>query len=145
VALVPWRSPASEVSLGFPEGVLGGQDVSAWERIEGHAEIGSQSIDYTFWVDPRYGALYAVTRYKISVVEKGPDGREVRRPAGETLIWNSQPGSREPLQCYALAPAGETPGGWRRVAARSVEYGDAMKTAISLYKYHSTQLRNAVR
>jgi len=147
LATGPPAHAAPALAIYLPEGVPEAREAEGWERIEGEVASDSQRIDYALYVDPRYGALYVVTRYRITVISRMADGREERRPERETLIWNSRPGSREPLRCYDLQapPAGEgrSPGEWRRVPAGTDEYRAAMATAVRLYGHHAEQLHAA--
>jgi hypothetical protein len=138
--LVPLSPSASELTLSLPEGLPGGDDVAGWEQFEGRAEIGGQDIAYILYVDPRYPALYRLTRYQITVVTRTAGGPDPRSAEDEKLIWNARPGIREPLRCYSLQTSPK-PRKWQTVSSDSDDYRSAMRTAMSLYNHHNHQSR----
>jgi len=138
-ALLPVFLAAAELTLSFPEEIPEASDVAGWERIEGRAELGVQSIDYVLYVDPRHPALYRLTRYRITLVTRNPEGREVRLQEEEKVVWNARPGVRVPLHCYALGDASQQQGRWRAVGPGSDEYRTAMMTVMHLYGHHRNQ------
>lgn len=143
-ALLAAFLPASPTSLelltlSLPQGISEGQNVAGWEHFEGRAEIGSRDIAYVLYVDPRYPALYRLTRYRITVVTRTAEGPELRSTAEEKLVWNARPGVREPLVCYTLQ-ASPDPGQWQAVPVGSEGYRDAMSTAVGLYQHYQRQL-----
>jgi hypothetical protein len=142
-ALLSVPLAAAELTLSFPQEIPGAGDIAGWERIEGRAELGARSIDYVLYVDPRFPALYKITRYRITVVTRTPEGRELRRSEDETLVWNSRPGVREPLNCYTLQPP-QREGRWQRVPPSSDEYRVAMATAISVYAHQRRRIHAAL-
>jgi hypothetical protein len=142
--LLPSSPRASELTLSLPDELSEGTDVAGWEQFGGHAAIGSQDIAYVLYVDPRYPALYRLTRYQITIVTKTAEGRDVRSVEDEKLIWNSQPGSREPLRCYTLLRASAEPSRWQPVPWDSEGYRNTMHTVVSLYQHHQRMLEGAL-
>lgn len=142
-ALLPLSLGASGLTLSLPQELPEDRDFAGWERIEGRAEIGAQDISYILYVDPRYPALYRLTRYRITVVTRTAEGREMRSAEDEKLVWNSRPGIREPLRCYTLQASPE-PGHWNTVPSGSEGYRNALSTAVSLYQHHHRQLKAAI-
>jgi hypothetical protein len=140
-AFSPGSATTAELTLSLPEEITA-RDVAGWEQFEGRASIGSQDIPYVLYVDPRFPAFFRLTRYQITVVTRTPEGRELRTTAEQILVWNSHPGSREPLVCYTLHGS-PRPGQWLAVASGSESYRSAMTTAMSLYQHYSDHLHAA--
>ena len=114
--------------------------IAGWEKFAGQADIGADSVVYELYVNPRRPALYEITRYRLTTATRGTDGRTRRREETEKVLWNSAPGTGEPLRCFEwiarrtwstlwLAGSGE----WRRVEPGSPAYNSAMGTAIRVY------------
>ena len=144
--VLPAAVSAAELSSELPPDVPPARLAEGWERIDGHADTRDQRIDYALYVDPRYQALYVLTRYRISRITAGSDGGRVVRRESEKLLWNSHPGSREPLLAYELDPATADRGPrWRTLATGSDAYREVLMTAIGLYNHHSRRLSDAAR
>lgn len=114
--------------------------IASWERFAGQADMGGDSVIYELYVNPRRPALYEITRYRLTTSTTGADGRTRRQQETEKVLWNSAPGTGEPLHCFEwiaqrtwrtlwLASAGE----WRRMEPGSPAYRSAMGTAIRVY------------
>jgi hypothetical protein len=140
-AASPGSATPAELTLSLPAEITAG-DVAGWEQFEGRAAIGSQDIPYVLYVDPRFPAIFRLTRYQITVVTRTPEGRELRSTAEQILVWNSHPGSREPLVCYTLHTS-RSSGQWLAVPSGSESYRSAMTTAISLYQHYSNHRQAA--
>jgi len=118
--------------------------IARWEKFAGQADMGDASVVYELYVNPVRPALYEITRYRLTTSAAGSDGRTRRHEETEKVLWNSAPGTREPLRCFEwiaqrtwrtlwLASAGE----WRRMEPGSPAYRSAMGTAIRVYAAHN--------
>ena len=105
--------------------------IAGWEKFAGQADIGADSVVYELYVNPRRPALYEITRYRLTTATSEET---------EKVLWNSAPGTGEPLRCFEwiarrtwrtlwLAGNGE----WRRMEPGSPAYNSAMGTAIRVY------------
>jgi hypothetical protein len=137
---------ASEMAAFLPEEVPELGALARWERYDGRVKgVEGRSISYVLYVDPRYQALYRLTRYRVTIVTRTAEGREERRHEAETLVWNSKPGSGEPLHCYTLTQDVDGPARWQTVAHGSEAYLQAMRTSIFIYSELGTQFRRSIR
>lgn len=111
--------------------------IARWEKFAGQADIGADKVVYELYVNPQRPALYEITRYRLTTSTTGRDGRTRRHEETEKVLWNSAPGTREPLRCFEwiarrtlwLAGSGE----WRRMEPGSPAYNSAMGNAIRVY------------
>jgi hypothetical protein len=114
--------------------------IAGWEKFAGQADMGDASVIYELYVNPRRPGLYEITHYRLTTSTTSSDGRTRRQVETEKVLWNSAPGTREPLHCFEwiaqrtwrtlwLASAGE----WRRMEPGSPRYNSAMGTAIRVY------------
>ena len=114
--------------------------ISGWQKLAGQADMGDASVVYELYVNPRRPALYEITRYRLTTSTTSTDGRTRRHVETEKVLWNSAPGTAEPLHCFEwiarrtwrslwLARGGE----WRRMEPGSPAYKSAMGTAIRVY------------
>jgi hypothetical protein len=134
---------SSLVTLAYdrPAALPSNAIVSRWPRVAGDADLGSGArVSYELYVEPSRPLLYVITRYRVS--QAGASGAE-----NEFLIWNSQPGSREPLRCFErvaqpAAKAGEPAmWSWVVVPQGSDPYRMAMMTAVRVYAVHQELFR----
>lgn len=112
-------------------------DVSAWQHVQGDIETTELRVVYALSTSPARPGLYALTRYRLThkgSPRLGPDAND--RTESEKLIWNSQPGSRVPLRCFARAADGS----WRTLAPDSPEFKQEMGNAIAVYMLHRRAL-----
>jgi hypothetical protein len=128
-----------------PAGVPAGETIATWERMSGQARSAGDLIAYELHVQPQRRALYALTRYRVL----SPAGLE---PGNEMLIWNAQPGTRQPLLCFERVSYRDwrTMGASRRWAWEPVQHGTdryrvAMATAIRVYYLHQATVVAAAR
>jgi hypothetical protein len=115
--------------------------VAAWPRVAGYAAFGAgRRISYELYVEPSRSALYAITRYRVSSSSGARN---------EVLIWNSRPGTHEPLHCFErVAQAPTVAGGavkwiWVAVPHDTAPYREAMLTAIHVYGAYQAMLWRA--
>jgi hypothetical protein len=127
---------AEKLPAELPDSVT----VGGWEKFAGKANMAEASVVYELYVNPVRPALYEITRYRLTTSTTGSDGRTRRNQETEKVVWNSAPGTKEPLQAFEwiarrtwrtlwLATKGE----WRRMEPGSPDYRSAMKTAINVY------------
>jgi hypothetical protein len=114
--------------------------VSQWPRVAGDADFGrGLRVSYELYVEPSRPMLYAITRYRVS------PGRG-RADQNEMLIWNAQPGTREPVLCFerVMRPATSSAAAsveWVPVAQSSPTYRDAMMIAVRVYSAYQAVVR----
>jgi hypothetical protein len=127
---------AEKLPAELPDSVT----VGGWVKFAGKAEIAEASVLYELYVNPVRPALYEITRYRLTTSTTGSDGRTRRQQETEKVLWNSAPGTHQPLRAFEwiarrtwrtlwLATKGE----WRRMEPGSPAYRSAMKTAIEVY------------
>jgi hypothetical protein len=130
----------SPLSRKFPPAVPSGKQLVQWEHETGEARTATHALVYELWVDPGRPGLYAITHYRVSLL----DGSH-RRDAHEVLLWNAAPG--EPLRCFqrvSYRPIWAL-GLWRRWKWRVVPRGSAsfdaeMRRAIEVYALQRQRL-----
>ena len=114
--------------------------IGGWQKFAGQKDLEESSVVYELYVNPARPALYEITRYRLTTSTRGSDGRARRQQETEKVVWNSAPGTNQPLQAFEwiarrtwrtfwLASHGE----WRRMEPGSPAYLSAMQTAISVY------------
>ena len=114
--------------------------VGGWQKFAGQTDKDDFSVVYALYVNPARPALYEITRYRLTTSTRGSDGRSRRHQETEKVVWNSAPGTNQPLQAFEwiarrtwrtlwLATTGE----WRRMEPGSPAYRSAMTTAIKVY------------
>jgi len=123
---------AAEFSIELPSGVPTAAVLAKWEKITGDVEASGERVSYVFYVNPLRQALYEVTRYRITRLSTGADGKPQRQHETEKLLWNAHPGTGERLRCYEL----REPGGWVQLGQGTPEYRAEMMTAIHVYGLH---------
>ena len=123
---------AAGFSLELPADVPTAAVLANWQKITGDVDTPTEAVSYVFYVNPVRQALYEVTRYRVTRLSPGPDGKPQRRPETEKLLWNAHPGTGELLRCYEL----REPGGWVRMEQGTPEYRAEMMTAIHVYGLH---------
>ena len=123
---------AVELSIELPSGVPTAAVLAQWQKITGDVDTPSERVSYALYVNPLRQALYEVTRYRVTRLSTGADGKPQQRPETEKLLWNAHPGSGELLRCYEL----REPGGWVQLARGTPEYKAEMMTAIHVYGLH---------
>jgi hypothetical protein len=114
--------------------------IAGWEKFAGQASFDDGSVVYELYVNPRRPALYEITRYRLTTSTTGADGRARPHDETEKVLWNSAPGTGEPLRGFewiarrtwwTLWLTGS--GDWRRMEPGSPAYKSAMGTAIRVY------------
>ena len=123
-------------------GVLPSHEVvSQWPRVSGNADFGrGLRVSYELYVEPSRPLLYAITRYRVSPGRGAADQNEV-------LIWNAQPGTREPLLCFERVLQPPVKEGamatveWVAVPHGSQDYRNAMQTAVRVYFAYQAVVR----
>jgi hypothetical protein len=124
----------------LPAEVPGTVAMAGWEKFAGQGQVSDGSVVYELYVNPLRPALYEITRYRLTKSTEGSDGRTRRHEETEKVLWNSAPGTGEPLWCFEwiaertwrtlwLGRGGE----WRRMSPESAAYKSAMGTAIRVY------------
>jgi len=108
------------LTVRLPSEVPGPEILARWELIQGWKDSPGFRVSYRFYVDPARSALYRVTQYRVT-------------PETEKVLWNAQPGSGAPLECYELLPEG-----WRRLDPASERYRAEMAMAVRIYYVHRT-------
>jgi hypothetical protein len=114
--------------------------VGGWEKFAGRADLPEASLVYELYVNPVRPALYEITRYRLTTATVGSDGRTRREQETEKVLWNSAPGTKQPLMAFEWVARRTwrtlwmaTRGEWRRMEPGSPAYDSAMKTAINVY------------
>jgi hypothetical protein len=110
----------------LPEGVPGPQERVGWEEVRGEIHRENDGVLYALYVNPRYGALYQITQFRIWSRRGGKLDEET-----EKLLWNPRPGVREPLFLYAREG-----NSWQRIPAGTPPYDREILHAINLYNLH---------
>jgi len=124
---------AQELTASLPRDVPAAAAMSGWEKADGRAEVGEWSVVYALYVNPVRPGLYEVTRFRVA-------------HETEKLLWNSRPGSREPLVCYEWSGRRSWRSlwirrwAWRRLAPGTEAYRAAMFTALRVYALHRARL-----
>jgi hypothetical protein len=119
-------APAGEpLSLTWPSGVPDGQALG-WEKITGEIDTLTESLVYTFYVNPARPAIYELAQYRFVQV----DGA-TRTPSSEKIVWNKYPSGGKGPQCYALEA-----GAWRTLERGSDEYRSEMGMTMHVYGVH---------
>jgi hypothetical protein len=113
------------LSVGLPSGVPDGKRLG-WEVVSGAIDTATESLVYTFYVNPARQAIYEVARYRFVKV----DGT-TRTPSTEKLVWNQSPSGGRGPQCYALEA-----GAWRTLERGSEEYRSEMGMMMHVYGVH---------
>lgn len=109
-------------------------DPSGWEKSSGSAEFDNphRFVDYELYVQPGREALYALTRYRITLTD--PRDRErYKITANEKLQWDPPTGAPRRFQCDAH-PSG--PCRWRELPRWSAEYVGETPAILSVYSLH---------
>lgn len=121
---------AAPLTARIPPGVPDGETLG-WEKITGDVETASARVVYTFYVNPARGAIYELTRYRVTrfVVK---DGRRTAVPDTEKFVWHAHPGTGQVPLCFALGPEGL----WKAVLPGTQEYQWEMGTAMQVYGLH---------
>lgn len=116
----------SRIPAGVPDG-----EALGWEKITGDVETATERVVYTFYVNPARGAIYELTRYRMTrfVVK---DGRRTLAPETEKFVWHAHPGTGQVPLCFALGPEGR----WKVVLPGTPEYQWEMRTAMQVYGLH---------
>lgn len=132
--------PAGEAGAGFaptlPPGIA---DVSGWETVAGQVDSTQVRGGFIFYVNPSFGAIYQVMRYRVQLV--APIGNlEEHRASTERVVYVRHPGLREPLQCWAATSPGTGPT-WREIAPGSDEYRMEMFTLTRVLAVHRKALK----
>ena len=126
--LAPLALSAAEPRLAFtfPVGVPDGSGLG-WEKITGEVRSATESLVYTFFVNPARPAIYELAQYRLVRLD-GPR----RTPLTEKLIWNKYPtGGLGPL-CFELESSGQ----WRTLERGSAEYRTEMGVTMHVYGVH---------
>lgn len=126
--LVPLALSAAvpQLSARLPAGVPDGAQLG-WEKITGEVDTATESLVYTFFVNPARPAIYELAQYRFVRVE-GP----MRTPLTEKLIWNKYPTGGKGPQCYELEDSGQ----WRTLERGSDEYRSEMGMTMHVYDVH---------
>jgi hypothetical protein len=137
-AFLPFTPPMDPERLteGFPQGLPSEETLARWEQIWGEGGSDELKVVYRFYIDPARPALYRITQYRVT--RSQADSAPVSDT--EKLIWNAEPGSRAPLQCFERV---RTPGQawqWRRLEPDSHRYRIEMSTAMAIYRLHRSRL-----
>jgi hypothetical protein len=119
------------LSQDWPAGVPGPVEMAGWERIDGDVETTRGRAIYALYVDPRRGAIYTVTRYRVRWKELGADGRPRERTETEKYVWLR----RRELGGAVCFERG-TDGQWRELASGSAAFRAEMATSIAVYGLH---------
>ena len=101
-----WARAFGDAALGVPDGAQLG-----WEKITGEVETATESLVYTFFVNPARPAIYELAQYRFVRVEG-----QRRTPLTEKFVWNKYPSGGKGPQCFALEARGS---GARSSAART--------------------------
>jgi hypothetical protein len=114
--------------------------------VDGQAEEPFWGVAYELYVNPRRPGLYEVTRFRVHRLEPRPGASPRRVAETEKLLWNSRPGTREPLVGYERAPHRSwrtlwlRRWKWRPLAPGTADYQRAMFTAIKVYGLHRARM-----
>ncbi len=127
-AQAPFTLSAAEprLAVALPPGVPDGAQLG-WERITGEFASATESLVYTFFVNPARQAIYEVAQYRSVRVE----GR-TRTPLTEKLVWNQYPSGGKGPQCFSLEASGQ----WRTLERGSDEYRSEMGMTMHVYGVH---------
>ena len=128
VVLVVLAMPAlasGPLSVDVPSGVPDGKRLG-WEQVTGAVDTATESLVYTFYVNPARQAIYEVARYRFVKVAGA-----TRTPYTEKLVWNQYPSGGRGPQCYALEG-----GTWRTLERGSEEYRSEMGMMMHVYGVH---------
>jgi hypothetical protein len=128
---------ASGASLSgtTPTDSPGAKVLGGWRKVAGDVETSTTRISYELYVNPEHEAMYEVTRYRVTRLSKGSDGRIRARTETEKFLWNAHPG-REHLRCFELLADGT----WVRLKSDTPEYRGEMANAIYVYGLHRKAL-----
>jgi hypothetical protein len=137
---------APPLARTLPDGVPSPDTMAGWERADGEAADAGWAVVYSLYVNPQRPGLYEVTRFRVDRFERQGSGEARRVPETEKLLWNSRPGTREPLVCFERAPDRRWWTLWRRrwrwrpLTPGTPEYREAMLTAVRVYGLHRVRL-----
>jgi hypothetical protein len=120
----------------LPPGIV---DVTGWETVAGPIDTARMRGGFLFYVNPSFGAIYQVMRYRVRLLTPTGDLEE-HRASTERVVYVRHPGVREPLQCWAAASPGTEPA-WREIAPGSDEYRMEMLTLIRVLALHRDALK----
>jgi hypothetical protein len=104
-------------------------DVRTFEVVSGVFKSPTASGRYRFYVNPHFQALYQVMRYRVRFTVDG------EAAPTEKVVWNRQPGRREPLVVWARTATGE-PARWRSLTPGTEEYITEMGRLIQVLSAH---------
>jgi hypothetical protein len=122
---------ASDFSRVLPAGV---PDPSRWEHSSGRAEFENphRLIAYELYVQPGREALYALTRYRITLTD--PQDRErYGITANEKLQWDPPDGAPRRFECDAPRSGACQ---WRELPRWTSEYIGETSSILSIYSLH---------
>jgi hypothetical protein len=146
MVLAAASAEAQALSGTLPEGTPSAQTLGAWQRLDGQGEDGEWAVVYALYVNPLRPGLYEVTRFRVDRLQRRPGAAARRRAETEKLLWNSRPGTLEPLVCYERAPQRGwrtlwlRRWKWRRLTPGTPDYQGAMFTALRVYGLHRARL-----
>lgn len=104
-------------------------DVSAFEVVSGDFANATASGRYRFYVNPLFQGLYQVMRYRVRFTIDG------QTAPTEKVVWNRQPGQREPLLVWERSATGE-PVRWRSITPGTEEYVIEMGRLMQVLSAH---------
>ena len=126
--LLPLTLSAAEprLSATFPAGVPDAARLG-WEKITGEVDTATESLVYTFFVNPARPAIYELAQYRFVRV----DGLS-RTRFTEMLVWNKYPTGGKGPHCFELEGSGQ----WRALERGSDEYRSEMGMTMHVYDVH---------
>jgi hypothetical protein len=137
---------ADSLSRTLPPELPDRQILSTWEKIEGEVETADVHVVYHFYVNPLRQALYEISHYRRTRIQRLADGTERRVPETEKILWNPPPGRvAEKVRCYERVEApSEQAGGdhWRTLEPGSAAYRSELNTGMSVFWLHRAALQS---
>ena len=98
-----------------------------------------RTLEYTLYVDPKRQALYAITHYRISIVNT-----EQRRRAGvsssERLQWHVSNGVFRRFECRRASPPAPFPCRWVELTPESAAYNKQVVLLLEIYELQRQML-----
>lgn len=111
--------------------------IGSWERITGSVELDGprRTIDYAFYVDPTRQALYAVTHYRIKILDM-QDRKRSGVSASERLQWHVRMGVFRRFECLRKSPPAPHPCSWGELAPETPAYQNQLPLLLEIYEIH---------